>query len=188
MTLSNGFSDSELRSLVLLRLAVVSLVLGACGGVASSSLGQANRWGLDLGPMSQFQQDVLQDNVLTFAEYEGAVAATVQCLRNEGVDVTDPQYDGRQFTFVYGGTNDPDELDAADEVYGRCYSEYQDMVDVAWTVQSAPSEEEVQTIRDEIGACLRRLGLAVPEHPSQAEIMDVVTNGGTQAFSCMRTY
>ncbi|MBI2766791.1 MAG: hypothetical protein HYX53_12900 [Chloroflexi bacterium] len=52
----------------------------------------------------------------------------------------------------------------------RCVDERLRAVRDAWSLQNAPSEAEVQSARDLLGACLRAAGVDVPEHPTSQEL------------------
>jgi hypothetical protein len=144
---------------------------------------------------SHYQLMVLGDNQVTRAEYEASVAAVVDCVRAEGIWVSNPIYEDGQLGFIMGGTESTEEMDAIDLVYDRCYAQFQDTVDAAWMLDNY-SEEEAQETRDEIGTCLRFRGFEISEHPTHQEVITVIFEEAwneseevrNSALECMRSY
>lgn len=67
------------------------------------------------------QLAALQDGVVTFAEYEAAVLATVSCLRDAGIEVRDVRVspDGRQIRYTCGGAPDSG-VDTLEKTFNGC--------------------------------------------------------------------
>ena len=152
-----------------------------------------NPWNLSLQGATAYQLGILGDDQLTFEEYDGAVDAMVKCIRDKDVFITDPAYSTafRQFEYLVGATSTLEEADPAEAVWERCYREFVDVVETAWVIQNAPSEEEAQAYRSQVAACLRARGFDVPEHPSHAElfadfteIMRIQARGEADLIGC----
>lgn len=147
-----------------------------------------NPWNLSLQGTTAYQRGILGDDQLTFEEYDGAIDAMVQCIRDEDVFITDPEYSTvfRQFEYLVGAN-----ATRAEAVWERCYREFVDLVERAWVVQNAPSEEEAQAYRSRAAACLRAKGFDIPEHPSHdelfadfTEIMRIQARGEVDLIGC----
>ncbi|MCP3879618.1 MAG: hypothetical protein GY701_14685 [Sulfitobacter sp.] len=124
--------------------------------------------------------DPLDDGIVSAAEYDAAFYATYDCVREAGVEVSDPRRDGGQLVFNYGLSKSDSGLAEADVVYEDCFREHQEQVAAAYFAQpsveldSGPnfldclfpegrpdiSAEEAQELIDtaftdeELGACL----------------------------------
>lgn len=165
---------------------LVALAVGGCGTQEDEAgmLGPDNPWGIVGVEVPSYQLGLLEDGTLAFGEYERAALATVECMRDQGVWVSEVEYDAPFFTYVFGGGEDPEAMDLAQGVYDECYGMYQSVVDAAWAVQSAPSEEEQQLEYDRIGECLRSKGFEIDEHPSYDQITSVMNLYGAPALEC----
>lgn len=110
---------------------------------------------------------------VAFHEYERAVGATVACLRQHGVDVSEPRLDrwGAFFEYDYS-LDDPN----AHAIYEDCYEEHLRNVEVAWTAQAGLSPAEQSVAVDRVVACLRLRGIDLPP---QAAFGDLVAALGS---------
>lgn len=134
--------------------------------------------------ISAYQKNLIQDGRLTFAEYESAAFATVDCLEKAGFTVFhvsgELEYDRSQATpgpglsargrYKFDAGAAPSQRAELAEASGQCRAEYFDLVDLLWAEHTAPSEQDLQLGREMIAACLREKGLLVPDNPSQQEL------------------
>lgn len=99
------------------------------------------------------QREALEDLETTFSEYERAYLQTVECIRDQGLDVVGPytENNGRYLSYGFGGA-DPNG-DAA------CRREYLGYIDQLWIDGQVPTGREAERIRDEYEACIRDAGL-----------------------------
>lgn len=127
----------------------------------------------EVGDSSAFQRALLSDGVLTYAEYETAVLATVQCLRDRGVSiVTEPHAaPGNVIAFEFGGSTQfsgeasDRENEEARLAYEDCYHEHQDVVDLAWARQNQVDQRTLEGARAALRRCLHEAGIeGVPEN------------------------
>lgn len=139
---------------------------------------------MDQEDLSSYQRDLIEDGRLTFAEYEAAAFATVDCLERAGYTVfhvpgelehdrtnatPGPGLSARgRYKFDVGAASS--ERAGLLEASGRCRAEYFDLLDLIWAEHTAPSEQDLQRGRAMIGACLRDKGLTIPDNPSQQEL------------------
>lgn len=89
------------------------------------------------------QEAALEDGVVDFSEYERAALATIECLRGNGVPISEPlsyNQEVQRFEFSYGGGGTTfDMMVENDRIYDTCYEQFQEDVDRAWAHQTAPS-------------------------------------------------
>jgi hypothetical protein len=132
--------------------------------------------------MSEEQQAIVADGVITFGEYEAAIFATVRCLKTAGFGVTDwPSPDrrepaegpvlSRRGRYQYLADTHGQEGQAVAEAIESCRTTHSDIVERLWADHVAPSQQEVQYARDLIASCLREEGVAAPTHPTGEELM-----------------
>jgi hypothetical protein len=112
---------------------------------------------------SDFQAALLSDGVVTYAEYEEAVRATVTCIGNQGMQVFGPypSSDGL-LDFSYGGATTQEES-AREAVLGNeCEQSYLFYVSQAYSITIAPTESELQARLVQYAECLNQSGFDVP--------------------------
>jgi hypothetical protein len=133
-----------------------------------------------LSESSEYQQRILLDNWISFEEYGGSVPSTVSCLRENAVTiVVEPRLvPGNRIAFEFDGG--PTQAEAAKSyiVYERCYKEYQDIIDLVWARQNAPSQETLDSAREFLADCLQDAGYPLPEQPSLEELRIARTRPG----------
>ncbi|HET7737187.1 MAG TPA: hypothetical protein VFK32_01300 [Tepidiformaceae bacterium] len=163
------------RAVVAVPILVVALTLGGCSG--SGQPEETPSWLVELQPniarsweaVSEEQRDALADGGLTFAEYERAVLAEVECLTAEGLTIrTPPVYDPieRRFRFNYTSASGSDaraQQDAVLAVADACTLQHSGMVGAVWGLLNQPTPEEIAEAREAIMECLRASDVA--EHP-----------------------
>lgn len=133
---------------------------------------------------SEFQRELIEDGIITFADYERAVYATVACLEERGVDVVEgPELTGRN---VYQFTYAADDREQGPVVYWECYEEHQVVIDRVWagTGQENPTEEELEEARAALEACLRGAGIDLPGGASSADFAAVAESDPTIFQPC----
>ncbi len=185
---------------------VVFFILVACGGrdpgrqsnhsststtSAASSFGSVpsqedfrfDRSRLQVVPnLSDYQRKLLDDGVLTFAEYEASVLAYVGCVEEHGAVVehvagdevmAGPDLNARgQYLFQTTLPHQPGKRATLGElraIESQCGTEFFDVVVQLWAEHVAPSETELVAARDALGECLREAGVDIPEHPSPTD-------------------
>jgi hypothetical protein len=175
--------SGQLRILVALTLAIATLLAVACGGQKQDrplpeGLGDA------LKATSAFQRNLLQDGELTYSEYESSVLATVQCLKDRGVTISvEPRLvPGKRLEFAYETSEANDA--SASSAYDDCYREYENLVDIVWYRQNAPSQQQLDAARAALADCLRKAGVDLPEHPTSTDFRRLATVGNTSLFAC----
>lgn len=115
---------------------------------------------------SEFQRALFTDGVLTFAEYEKAIYANVQCLDDAGLHAR-AELNSRN---VYSVTTDPAELNVLHTALASCESQYTSVVSFFWAVHTAPSVQDYQLATDAMARCLIDAGFKdVPEYPDVHE-------------------
>lgn len=126
---------------------------------------------------TEFQRGMLEDYVVTYAEYERATLAAIDCLEQAGFDVNGPYprdgNDERFLDFDYGPATtateeaagpDPRELSLADD----CEQEYRGDVARVWEHQHLLTPEQREDQRPLVIECLRDNGLEIdPDSTSE---------------------
>ncbi len=157
---------------VLVAVVGVCLAVSACADAAQSDESDAIARIIaeSDGGASQFQQNVLADGEVSFAEYEQAIDAAIGCMRDQGSTVIGPTpiMDGRYINYCVQLAPG---VDADIEL---CETEFLSFVLPVWSLQQVPSGDEAERVRDEYSACVREAGLDVPEGATLADIEDIV--------------
>lgn len=185
------------------QLAVVVLVgglLAGCGGPESPGAPPAPQGvsplsripfdeislGVDPGPDRggrALKEEVFADGEVTFDEYERAMAAYAECLRDEGFDVRGPMPYGPDVGMSLSPGEDPrthlivilDEvLDAAaDEWYSevdeRCQEQWSFAIETVWREQNVATESDLQQWLERAWECARQRGTALSDPPTELE-------------------
>lgn len=144
--------------------------------------------GPDVGGRA-LQELVFADGEVTFAEYERATVAAIQCMRDEGFQVEGPlRYPDGGLLIVEPG-HDPrlrlslradvgnDPTDRFGRVNGRCRAQWSYAIEQVYLRQFAPSEEEVRAWLERAWACGRERGLPLSNPPTENEALDAVGQG-----------
>jgi|GEM_PF-7060313 len=137
---------------------------------------------------TDFEKDLIRDGTLTFEEYQQAVLRTVSCIERAGLDVVHSTGYGRSEEMVTGprlskrgvysytarifspdGSRPEAEFAAVNECRAGSAQ-----VEFLWAQHTAPSEVELQALRDHMAACLRENGSGVAERPSDEELRRAV--------------
>ena len=86
----------------------------------------------------QSQTDALADGVVTREEYDAAVAGTMACLNEKGVDHTQPVYDGRRYTYTVINSSPIGSQGVTP--YDECWMMHERDVQAKWVEQQLGSE------------------------------------------------
>lgn len=154
------------------------------------SIALADDPGPDKGGIA-LNEEVFADGQVTFAEYERAVIAALECVTREGFEVEGPLYypnaplpispgsDPRLsigFQVVYREETTEERDAFLSEVMGRCQAQWMDRISQVWLEQHAPTQEEVQAWLERAWACARDRGLEVSDPPTiEQAIMSVLS-------------
>jgi hypothetical protein len=133
--------------------------------------------------LSPYQRKILDDGVLTVAEYQQAALDVVRCHRESGARIVGaPHYAGEDGApdpwwssrgqFMYGAGYPDDDPDK-ERKYHNCEGEYFATINPIWANHIAPTPTEVQQARDMVARCLRDEGIEIQEHPSIQELASV---------------
>ncbi|MCL2454027.1 MAG: hypothetical protein FWD18_01805 [Micrococcales bacterium] len=135
----------------------------------------------DIATMSEFQRNILEDGVVTYAEYESAIIAERQCVQDAGFEVSEVMDIGAgQLGFTTeistAGAADPDAaVTEAHRVIDACGEEYAKYVATAWAesqVITDPAERE--RLQAQFASCLKDAGLRVSADNDLETLLDAV--------------
>ncbi|MCL2454028.1 MAG: hypothetical protein FWD18_01810 [Micrococcales bacterium] len=135
----------------------------------------------DIAAMPEFQRNILEDGVVTYAEYESAVIAQRSCLEEAGYSPGEIEdIGGGQIGFIvevdYSHEPDPAAADALFLATDRhCNEEYLFYVGTAWAesqVITDPAERE--RLRAQFASCLKDAGLRVSADDDVEALLEAV--------------
>lgn len=157
-------------------LVASAIVLGLLSGCTSNIAPELDVDAL-ASETSDFQSEILEDQVVTAAEYEKALLAHRQCVSDAGAKVSEIyETVNHQLTFdweVEAATDE--ELERILAEADLCLPEYFDDVGLVWSEQNVLSPEEKQAIQPKVIECLQQAGLTVPDTATFLEIVEAVS-------------
>lgn len=125
--------------------------------------------GVALSDVPEGQRDALRDGIVTFAEYEAAAFAVVECVRDLGYTIlTGPELDpsGLLVLFTYGlGQGDLEDARQHFLEARKCHDDYLSLVLQVWLWQNQPTEDQLQAARSTLLHCLETSGVHLPHDP-----------------------
>ena len=147
---------------------------------------------------TEFQRALLADGEVTFAEYEKATLAAINCLQQAGLVVEGPHprggHDDRFLDYNYGFDDiPPDQLDAMNErmlaVGDACEREYRLDVARVWEHQPLLAPARREQPREVVIGCLRAAGTGLAGAASVEEVHRVSARPGDPAVRrCRESY
>lgn len=143
--------------------------------------------GPDVGGRS-LQNEAFADGKVTFDEYERAMTAAIQCMREAGYEVDGPLRYPDGPMAVEPGTDPTQRLsyrarvgdDPADrfgEASGRCLAQWVWAIEQEYFKPLRPTEREIQEWLERAWACGAERGAKISSPPSVEEAMDSVRLG-----------
>lgn len=130
-------------STVAAAFAIVAMWLGpgfmpsAGAGDTSAIPPEERSWLVDDAPAPQ--QSGLADLSVARSEYVAAIAAERACMADRGVVTSDPEWQGNQLVYTFGGTPSRDGLTAPKAIYQECHELYGKHIAVGWSIGSSPA-------------------------------------------------
>lgn len=187
--------------LILLFLLVVA---GGCSGAAAGGGSPSEELArVRLEGASDFEKEILEDLLVTQAEYERAVLATVDCVRDQFPELeiegpyTSPNGFTMTFDYVAHTGNDPDSVDEfshlVDEADAACEG-FRAGIESVWVEQHIPSGVEREEMQQAFVDCADRVGLSgLAIGMNLGEVLEKVAehNNRTQdglAYDCLYQY
>lgn len=161
--------EQKARLIALLALALCGItVLAGCS--ASPSKSEEFVSTLAAPPSADgFQDKILEDGIVTDAEYRLAIEATRACIEHAGWGTGEPYVrpDGYSIDVpIQGKIQGPASMEeheadglAADKVHSLCERDYLIRIDMAYAKQHAPSPAEQNEERALLVECLKQAGV-----------------------------
>ena len=148
---------------------IISLMLATVPLTGCVSQEEYNRAfvDVDLDTLSEFQREILADGVVTYAEYEKAVSAEYECVKdvypNRTMGPIEPTRGQLAYTVETSFDEDMSakEIAAVDAADFKCRETYLEPVASKWASQDVPDADEREKMRPEVMACFAAAGLAV---------------------------
>lgn len=172
-------------------LALIAVSAACSSEAAPTPIVFEGRLPFDPGPDvggTALQEEVFADGEVTFDEYERAMEAAVQCMRDEGFEVDGPlRYpDGpiaiepgmdptQRLTLRARVANDP--TDRFGEVNGRCLAQWAYAIEQEYLRPFEPTEAQIRDWLERAWTCLEERGGSVSSPPTAEEAMDAVRLG-----------
>jgi hypothetical protein len=121
---------------------------------------------MDDPAIDPFEKDLIGDGTLTFAEYERAVFAVVECWKEAGAILAEePRVNARGQYLIYAGAPSALAAEMKPKI-DACSAKYMGAITFLWTEHTAPSELEWQNAMKLMAACLTDKGFKdVPPQP-----------------------
>jgi hypothetical protein len=193
MAVGPGNPRAEVTTLRLGLCLLAFLIGGAACGVspAPTPLVFDEPIGWDPGPDvggRALQEQVFADGRVTADEYERAMQATVQCIRDEGFDIDGPLRYPDGALVVIPGT-DPtlrltirarvvdDPNDRYGDVNGRCQAQWSYAIEALYFRQFKATEADVQAWLERAWACGAEKAVRLSSPPTEDEATSAVIAG-----------
>jgi len=177
---------------ILGRAVVVASILVVLSGCADGkdrtpsgprSVADALDWIGFSGKLPDDQIAAFDDDVITYEEYRQAVAQTRECVRGSSpyIVVGEIKADGKgalsfSFEVTAPAGADPEEYDIGDQVYKPCESKYAEPLSTVYLITSAPSVEELESVRPKVIECLKAGGLQLADDASREAIFEELSS------------
>jgi hypothetical protein len=129
---------------------------------------------------TDFQREILSDGEVGTDEYERAVLARWECVKESGFSPDQPEWSHGEFGFGNEMVADTDEqMDALlakyDAEHERCDQEFTSEITLVWVAQMTMSPAERDATRSDVISCLRSVGIEVPDKADDDQIYAAMT-------------
>lgn len=115
---------------------------------------------LDDSAVSQAVKEIVEDDRITFAEYEASVLAMADCVRDSGGVFLRPDQPRLSWRGLYTYTvGFRESVPGAQAQVSGCVEEHVGYLDLFWKEFVSPSETEIQSAMDDLAACMKSVGL-----------------------------
>ena len=191
-------NDSTALALVAAILAFVSM---ACGGAHGEEARPASETAASADDevklsssvkafvesvASEYTRPLVDDGVVTFAEYEKSLFAMLQCLGEAGVYPDQPPVLDASRHYSYGLVIPSNDKDQADKAIASCRSYYFEAVQRAWGTYKPPGFDELLAqARDTVGSCASNAGIEVERPVSHAEMVELLRKEDPRFLTCV---
>ena len=140
---------------------------------------------LEIGAASPAQSSALTDGFVTRSEYESAVWAAFECIRQRGYEpLSEPNADasGIRLQYSFRSSGDSEQGDV-----GRsCREQHSLFVEMSWAVQNTPSESQSAAARAALKQCLLRTGHPPELVEPQTNLSELSELGKPEFGDCVR--
>ncbi|MGN8553446.1 UNVERIFIED_CONTAM: hypothetical protein OHV15_12770 [Microbacterium sp. SLM126] len=162
-------------------LAILAVLLAGCAAQGTDSAHDTLDLDALLEETTDFQREIVEDGVVTAAEFERALLARRECVADVGATPGDI-YTGSngELTFDYDITAESDdEALAIQRDADACLQDYFADVGTVWAYQRLLSPAEREEMRPRALACLDAAGLTeLPEEATLAEMAAAIRDDG----------
>ena len=141
---------------------------------------------------------MLADGVVTFAEYERATVAEIDCITEalpsvkvDGPRATQSDHPTLEYTLEVVGDVPATEEANFEEAQAECHTRYLSDVGAVWATQDIPSEEERKSLLGDLRDCLVGAGVDLPENAELDDVADALDTSGSGSggvVACIEKY
>lgn len=137
-------------------------------------------------PVSEYAQEIIDDRIVTFSEYEQAFFAMLQCFREKGVPVKgEPTLDVAMH-YSYTLTYRTQDAAAVRQRANECSAEYFEPISRAWgAFKPRDFDLKMETAREWIASCMRSRGVDVKGTPSSEEMRQFLISENADYLQCL---
>ncbi|WP_149085540.1 MULTISPECIES: hypothetical protein [Microbacterium] len=161
-----------------------ALALAGCAAEAPVTELDVSEIAADTTP---FQAKILEDGMVSPAEYERALLSQRDCVVSAGGDageIVDIGNGEKGFEYSVTASTEQErlKLEAATEA---CARDYIEDIGLVWGFQNLPSQEDLDDMRPQVAACLRGVGIEVDDDFTRDTLKEEV--GASEAkYEAMR--
>lgn len=129
--------------------------------------------------LSNYERQLMDDKVLTLAEYEAAFLESIRCAEGLGYQVSDVRPPTLKRTGTFGAYLPPPANPAASAQFASCKTNFSTGLSALWAAVYGPDDRELQSARSALGACLRERGEEIAESPGPDEVTAYLASAGS---------
>lgn len=127
------------------------------------------------------QQEAISDGTVTFAEYEAAVFATIECFKRNGIEVAEEPHltEGGRYDYGIQGSDDPEKDNAILEKMFACQDEHLSFIESLHFHRDPLSpEEEDERLAGFIQCASGVTGLEYRDVEGPGQVMEQTSDAG----------
>jgi hypothetical protein len=137
-------------------------------------------------PISDYAGQILDDRIVTFAEYEQAFFAMLQCFQESAVPVKGEPILDVAMHYSYTLTYSAEEAAGVRQRADQCSAEYFEPISRAWgAFKPRDFDLKMETARAWIATCMRGRGAEVEGEPSSEDMQRMLESENVDYLQCL---
>ncbi|MGH2632918.1 MAG: hypothetical protein ACRDG3_05870 [Tepidiformaceae bacterium] len=138
------------------------------------------------GVASDYTRPIVDDGVVTIAEYERSFFAMIQCFKDHGIVPDSPPVLDASRHYSYSLSFAAGDAAQSQTAVAACQAYYFEAVQRAWGTFSPPGFDRLLAqARQAIGACMRSAGMDAPDQPTHDDVVELVKKGESVPIGCI---